>query len=67
VNYRGTIAEMKDVFDALEARLAAAPVAGELTDEDRTAIAESLADYERGDFTVAIAPTPAAPRLTAEG
>ncbi len=61
------IAEMKDPLDdAMEARLAAAPVAGDLTDEDRAAIAESLADYERGDFTIAIEP-PQAHRLAAEG
>lgn len=57
---------MGDTFDALEARLATAAVAGDLTDEDRAAITESLADYERGDFTVAIEPAPAH-RLTAEG
>ncbi len=57
---------MEDVFDALEARLAAAAVAGDLTDEDRAAIAESLAEYERGDFTVAIEPTPKR-HLAAEG
>ncbi len=56
----------EDTFDAMQARLAAAPVAGDLTDEDRAAIAESLADYERGDFTIDVAPSPPH-RLAAEG
>jgi len=57
---------VEEEFDALEARLKAAPVAGFLTDEDRTAINEALDDFRRGDFTVAIKPAPA-PRLAAEG
>jgi hypothetical protein len=47
---------MKDVFDVLEDRLDQAKIAGELTDEDREAIAESRADYARGDYTLVVEP-----------
>lgn len=57
---------VEEEFDALEARLEAAPIGGFLTDDDRAAIAEALDDFRRGDFTVAIEPAPA-PRLAAEG
>ncbi|MGH7747148.1 MAG: hypothetical protein ACREQ5_20690 [Candidatus Dormibacteria bacterium] len=41
------------MFDALEARLAAAPVDGEpLTIDDLAAIAEAEADFAHGRFTV---------------
>ncbi len=45
---------MEDVFKLLEDRLTEAPVVGDLTDEDMKALAESDAEFARGDFTVAI-------------
>lgn len=46
------MASMKDVTALLEERLAAAPIAGTLTSDELSAVAEGEADFAHGFFTV---------------